>query len=106
MSSVNTGTTPTRVRITAAAARHGVSPVTVLRRVRDGRLPAVKRGKRYEVEVADLERVFAPEPVVPARKRDALLDDLELAAERVAAEAPPLSESARERLREILGGVL
>lgn len=41
-----------------------------------------------------------------ARSSDALPALLERVAQRVAAEAPPLTEAARERLRELLGGVL
>jgi len=100
------GPTAARLPISSAAARYRVAPITVRRRIRAGVLPAVLVGKRHEVAVADLDRVFGPRPVVAARKSDALLADLERAAERVAAEAPPLSEAARERLRELLGGVL
>jgi hypothetical protein len=97
---------PTRLSIPAAAARQQVAPITIHRRIRAGVLPAVLVGKRFEVEVADLDRVFAPRPVVMARSGDAVPALLERAAQRVAAEAPPLKEAARERLRELLGGVL
>ncbi|WP_314096014.1 hypothetical protein [Microbacterium foliorum] len=96
---------PVRLSIPAAAARQQVAPITVHRRIRAGILPAVVVGRRYEVEVADLDRVFAPRKVVATRKSDALAQ-LERAAERVAADAPPLTGAARERLRELLGGVL
>lgn len=106
MSRCSPGVTPARLSIPAAAARQQVAPITVQRRIRAGVLPAVLVGKRYEVEVADLDRVFAPRRVMAAQKSGALLAQLERAAERVAAEAPPLTEAARERLRELLGGVL
>lgn len=106
MSPNSPGITSVRLPILAAAARHRVAPITVHRRIRAGVLPAVLVGNHYEVAIADLDRVFAPRPVVHTRKSDGLLADLERAAERVAAEAPPLSEAARERLRELLGGAL
>lgn len=106
MSQNSPGVMPVRLSISAAAARHQVAPVTVQRRIHAGILPAVLVGKRYEIEVADLDRVFAPRQVVASRTSDAPLTPLERAAERVAAEAPRLTDAARERLRELLGGVL
>ncbi|MCK8476916.1 hypothetical protein [Microbacterium aurugineum] len=97
---------PVRLSVPAAAARQQVAPITVQRRIRAGILPAVLVDERYEIEVADLDRVFVPRQVVASRESDDPLTPLERAAARVAAEAPPLTDAARERLRELLGGVL
>ena len=94
-----------RVNLCGAAERSNCSVATVRRRIADGSLPAVLQGNKHEVDVADLDRVFAPVPVTP--KRDAAaaaLEALEAAARRVAAQAPPLSFEQRARLTELLGG--
>ena len=67
-----------------------------------GNLPVLKSGRHWLFDPADLDRVFAPRPVEP--RRTAIIADLERVAQRVAAQAPPLIEATRERIREILGG--
>lgn len=98
-------TGPGRLDLKTAAARKGVSVVTIRRRIHDGTLPAAKTGLIHTVAIADLDAAFAPVRVVP--KRDAAaIDELKRAAERVAAEAPPLTSAQRACLAEMLGGVL
>ena len=94
-----------RLDVRGASTHSRRSVATVRRRIADGSLPAVLNGNKHEVDVADLDRVFMPVRVVP--KRDAAaaaFDALEVAARRVAAEAPPLSFEQRARLIELLGG--
>jgi excisionase family DNA binding protein len=96
---------PSRVDLRSAAERRNCSIATVRRRIADGSLPAVRNGNKYEVNVADLDRVFAPVPIEPTRNSAAAaFEALESAARRVAAQAPPLSQRQRARLTELLGG--
>jgi chromosome partitioning protein len=44
-----------------AAARAGVSEMTIRRRVQDGSLPAVRQGTRPRVRLADVQHLFSPE---------------------------------------------
>jgi excisionase family DNA binding protein len=41
-----------------AAARVGVSEMTIRRRVRDGSLPEVRQGARPKVRLTDLQRLY------------------------------------------------
>lgn len=96
----------TRLDIHDAATYVGVSEATIRRRIHDGRLPAFKVANRYEIETGDLDEVFSPKPVTPLHDSAALITDLERAAQLVAAKAPPLSASTRQRLRDVLSEVI
>lgn len=73
---------------------------TLRRRVTTGQLPSERLGRRIMVRRAHLEALVGP------ASADDLQAQLEQAAERAAAAAPQLSEATRERLRELLGGLL
>lgn len=70
---------------------------TLRKYIADGRLPAVKIGSRIKVLRSDLEMLAIP-------KRAMSFEEIEAAAERIAAAAPPLSVNQVRRLRSIFGG--
>lgn len=94
-------TIASHIKVSEAAHRSGVSINTVLRRIKDGRLPAVKVGKCYMVFAEDVELVFAPTLVVPQKASSAAL---EAAIAKAVAAAPPLTLAARDRIVCLLGG--
>lgn len=59
---------------------------TLRKRIDDGELPAVKIGARVKVLRSDLDALAVP-------KRPAQVEDVEAAVARIAATAPPLSDS-------------
>lgn len=95
-----------RLPLPEAAEHAGVHISTLRRRIHRGELPAVSIGNRHFVSLADLDNPSqpAPVPVAPKQVRTAAFDELEAAARRVAASAPPLSADQRARLASLLGG--
>lgn len=55
---VETPARPKLLTTVAAAARLGVDPSTVRRWIEDGRLPAVKPGRDYRIDPADLDELL------------------------------------------------
>lgn len=81
------------------AAAEGYAAYSTLRKyITDGRLPAVKVGSRVKVLRADLE-------ALAVAVRPATFEEIEAAAERLAASAPPLNDAQVRRLSTIFGGV-
>ena len=70
---------------------------TLRKWIADGRLPAVKIGSRIKVLRTDLD-------ALAVAVRPATFEDVEAAAERLAASAPPLSDAQVRRLSTIFGG--
>lgn len=93
--------THSRIGVREAATRSGVSTNTVLRRINQGQLPAVKIGKSFLVIPDDVDRVFAPIAVVPKSSTN---DALEAAIASAVAAAPPLTLHQRDRIIFLLGG--
>ena len=80
------------------AAAEGYAAYSTLRKyITDGRLPAVKVGSRVKVLRADLEALAVD-------VRPATFEEIEAAAERLAASAPPLNDAQVRRLSTIFGG--
>lgn len=80
------------------AAAEGYAAYSTLRKyITDGRLPAVKVGSRVKVLRADLE-------ALAVSVRPATFEEIEAAAERLAASAPPLNDAQVRRLSTIFGG--
>ncbi|MDN6137043.1 helix-turn-helix domain-containing protein [Corynebacterium sp.] len=80
------------------AAAEGYAAYSTLRKyITDGRLPAVKVGPRVKVLRADLE-------ALAVAVRPATFEEIEAAAERLAASAPPLNDAQVRRLSTIFGG--
>ena len=89
------------------AAAEGYAAYSTLRKyITDGRLPAVKVGSasrsvkvgsRVKVLRADLE-------ALAVAVRPATFEEIEAAAERLAASAPPLNDAQARRLSTIFGG--
>lgn len=80
------------------AAAEGYAAYSTLRKyITDGRLPAVKVGSRVKVLRADLEALAVA--LWPAT-----FEEIEAAAERLAASAPPLNDAQVRRLSTIFGG--
>ncbi|HCN39367.1 helix-turn-helix domain-containing protein [Rothia sp. (in: high G+C Gram-positive bacteria)] len=80
------------------AAAEGYAAYSTLRKyITDGRLPAVKVGSRVKVLRADLE-------ALAVALRPATFEEIEAAAERLAASAPPLNDAQVRRLSTIFGG--
>lgn len=80
------------------AAAEGYAAYSILRKyITDGRLPAVKVGSRVKVLRADLE-------ALAVAVRPATFEEIEAAAERLAASAPPLNDAQVRRLSTIFGG--
>ena len=80
------------------AAAEGYAAYSTLRKyITDGRLPAVKVGSRVKVLRADLE-------ALAVAVRPATFEEIEAAAERLAASAPPLNDAQVRRLSTIFGG--
>lgn len=80
------------------AAAEGYAAYSTLRKyITDGRLPAVKVGSRAKVLRADLE-------ALAVAVRPATFEEIEAAAERLAASAPPLNDAQVRRLSTIFGG--
>ena len=79
------------------AAAEGYAAYSTLRKyITDGRLPAVKVGSRVKVLRADLE-------ALAVAVRPATFEEIEAAAERLAASAPPLNDAQVRRLSTIFG---
>ncbi|MBV7293210.1 helix-turn-helix domain-containing protein [Corynebacterium sp. TAE3-ERU16] len=79
------------------AAAEGYSAYSTLRKyIADGRLPAVKVGSRVKVLRTDLD-------ALAVTVKRATFDEIEAAAERLAASAPPLSDVQVRRLSTIFG---
>ena len=91
-----------RVTLRDAARHCRVSKSTIHRRVDSGELPAVRVGDHYEVEIADLDALFGPTPVIPRNPH--LPDDIREWAESVAATAPPMSTRTALAVAGILRG--
>ena len=70
---------------------------TLRKHIAEGRLPAVKIGSRVKVLRTDLDALAVP-------KRASSFADIEAAAERIAASAPPLTDAQVRRLAAIFGG--
>lgn len=70
---------------------------TLRKYIADGRLPAVKIGSRVKVLRTDLDELAVP-------KRASSFADVEAAAERIAASAPPLTDAQVRRLAAIFSG--
>ncbi|MDN5895812.1 MAG: helix-turn-helix domain-containing protein [Nocardioides sp.] len=80
------------------AAAEGYAAYSTLRKyITDGRLPAVKVGSCVKVLRTDLE-------ALAVAVRPATFEDVEAAAERLVASAPPLSDAQVRRLSTIFGG--
>ena len=80
------------------AAAEGYAAYSTLRKyITDGRLPAVMVGSRVKVLRADLE-------ALAVAVRPATFEEIEAAAERLAASAPPLNDAQVRRLSTIFGG--
>ena len=80
------------------AAAEGYAAYSTLRKyITAGRLPAVKVGSRVKVLRADLE-------ALAVAVRPATFEEIEAAAERLAASAPPLNDAQVRRLSTIFGG--
>ncbi|MGP5164896.1 hypothetical protein [Arthrobacter rhombi] len=80
------------------AAAEGYAAYSTLRKyITDGRLPAVKVGSRVKVLRAALE-------ALAVAVRPATFEEIEAAAERLAASAPPLNDAQVRRLSTIFGG--
>lgn len=67
--------------------------------IADGRLKAVKVGRRWRLRLEDLERLEIPAPGHPTDQAAA-----DAAIARLVAAAPRLTDEQRERLALILGG--
>lgn len=79
------------------ASKLGYGAYQTLRKyIADGRLPAVKIGARVKVLRSDLDALATP--------KHASFNDIETAAERLAASAPPLTDAQVRRLASIFGG--
>lgn len=87
----------------AAAARHGkISPRTLRRYIDAGRLPARRVGpKLWRVNTSDVDALFRP---VGEPEAEPTPDVVAYVTALVEA-APPLSESQRDRLAELLRDV-
>ncbi len=95
---------PTNTLSVGDAARHvGRSKATIYRRIKTGKLPAVADGQSFLVEKADLEREFAPRPVVPAAPMSGIDPEIREWAEGIAADAPPLNPRTA---RAVVGALL
>lgn len=70
---------------------------TLRRYTADGRLPAVKLGRRIKVLRADLDALLVP-------KRSLTFEDVENAVERIVATAPQLTDDQVRRLSALFGG--
>lgn len=91
------------VDLAQAVEISGRSRMTLYRRIQDGTLPAVKDGNKYLVDEAILRKVFEPQPVVSADERMAAeYAELQAAARKIAAKAPPLSAAMKQELSSIL----
>ncbi|KKO82777.1 excisionase [Corynebacterium xerosis] len=88
---------PTFLTLRQAAAEGYAAYSTLRKYIADGRLPAVKVGSRVKVLRSDLDALAVP-------KRQPTFEELEAAAERLVASAPPLSDAQLRRLRAIFGG--
>lgn len=95
------------VLLTDAVAEGKYGAYSTLRKhISDGRVAAEKSRGRVFVDRADLEKLCEPTPVVPRDTAANVLDaDTRAWAERVAADAPPLSPSAASAVAAILRGV-
>lgn len=71
------------------------SPSTIKRRIRDGKLPAVRNGRKLYVEASDLNALFTP--ACPSEE-----DLVEALARQIACSAPNLSPESRTRLASLL----
>jgi excisionase family DNA binding protein len=98
--------TPDRLTLPEASIYCGKHVATIRRRIHSGELPAVRIGRRHCVLSSDLDNLFTPVavPVVPRHVSTGPFEDLEAAAKRVAAMAPPLSADQRARIASLLGG--
>lgn len=80
------------------AAADGYAAYSTLRAyVKDGRLPAVRIGRRLKVRREDLDALA--QSARQTASRDAVA-----AIQRIVDDAPPLTQNQRERLAVILGG--
>lgn len=70
---------------------------TLRKWIADGRLPAVKIGSRVKVLQTDLD-------ALAVAVKPSTFEDIEAAAERLAASAPPLTDAQVRRLTAIFGG--
>jgi len=95
---ITRGHGPTRVTTQTRPARSSSKSHQTLRKyIAEGRLPAVKIGSRVKVLRTDLDALAVP-------KRASSFTDIEAAAERLAASAPPLTDAQVRRLAAIFGG--
>lgn len=81
--------------LTQAVTYTGLSRITLMRRIADGRLPSQIVNKRHRVAVGDLDALFGPAPVL-ANGREASDETLKLWAARMASVAPPLRPEQRD----------
>ncbi|GAA2837829.1 hypothetical protein FB468_0717 [Leucobacter komagatae] len=81
--------------LTQAVVYTGVSRVTLMRRIADGRLPSQIVNGKHRVSSGDLDALFGPAPVL-AGARTADDSTLRLWAKRVAEAAPPLRPEQRD----------
>lgn len=80
----------------AQAADYALSSAsTIKRRIKDGKLSAVRNGRKLYVSRADLDALFTPVAVGEAELAAAL-------ARRIAADAPRLSPESKARLASLL----
>lgn len=88
---------PTFLTLQRAAAEGYAAYSTLRKYIADGRLPAVKVGSRVKVLRTDLD-------ALAVAVRPATFEEVEAAAERLVASAPPLSDAQVRRLSSIFGG--
>ncbi|MDO5617256.1 excisionase family DNA-binding protein [Kocuria sp.] len=87
---------PTFLTLQQAAADGYAAYSTLRKYIADGRLPAVKVGSRVKVLRTDLD-------ALAVAVRPATFEEIEAAARRLAATAPPLSDAQVRRLSTIFG---
>lgn len=88
---------PTYLTLQQAIAEGYGAYSTLRKYIADGRLPAVKIGSRIKLLRTDLEALKTPAGQTP-------VSEIEAAAERFAASAPPLTDAQVRRLAAIFGG--
>jgi len=77
-----------------AAARCGVSPDTVRRRVRTGKLVGYRIGRRLRVDLDEAETAFRPVATVDTAEH----------IRRLVEAAPPLTPEQRAKITQLLAG--
>ncbi|QZY52248.1 helix-turn-helix domain-containing protein [Leucobacter tenebrionis] len=91
--------------LTQAVIYTGVSRVTLMRRIADGKLPSQIVNGKHRVSTGDLDALFGPAPVL-AGARTADDATLRLWAKRVAEAAPPLRPEQRDVVLSALADAL